>query len=104
MELGLTSFAETYQDPMSGEAMSHGERLRNVIAEVEKAEEVGLDVYGLGEHHRIDMAGSAPAITLAAAAARTVRIRLSSAVIVFSSADPVRTPRGCLSPARAPGP
>jgi probable LLM family oxidoreductase len=91
MELGLTSFAETHPDPMSGEAMSHGERLRNVIAEVEKAEEVGLAVYGLGEHHRIDMAGSAPAITLAAAAARTERIRLSSAVIVLSSADPVRT-------------
>lgn len=91
MELGLTSFAETHPDPMSGEAISHGERLRNVIAEVEKAEEVGLDVYGLGEHHRIDMAGSAPAITLAAAAARTERIRLSSAVIVLSSADPVRT-------------
>ena len=91
MELGFTSFAETHPDPMSGEAMSHGERLRNVIAEVEKAEEVGLDVYGLGEHHRIDMAGSAPAITLAAAAARTERIRLSSAVIVLSSADPVRT-------------
>ena len=91
MELGLTSFAETHPDPMDGVAMSHGERLRNVIAEVEKAEEVGLDVYGLGEHHRVDMAGSAPAITLAAAAARTERIRLSSAVIVLSSADPVRT-------------
>ncbi len=55
------------------------------------AEAVGLDVYGLGEHHRPDMAASAPAITLAAAAARTQRIRLSSAVIVLSSADPVRT-------------
>lgn len=91
MELGLTSFAETHPDPVTGEAMDAGERLRNVIAEVEKAEEVGLDVYGLGEHHRIDMAASAPAITLAAAAARTERIRLSSAVIVLSSADPVRT-------------
>jgi probable LLM family oxidoreductase len=91
MELGLTSFAETHPDPVTGEALSHGERLRNVIAEVEKAEEVGLDVYGLGEHHRVDMAGSAPTITLAAAAARTERIRLSSAVIVLGSADPVRT-------------
>jgi len=91
MELGLTSFAETHPDPVSGEALSHGERLRNVIAEIEMAEEVGLDVYGLGEHHRVDMAASAPAITLAAAAARTERIRLSSAVIVLSSADPVRT-------------
>lgn len=91
MELGLTSFAETHPDPESGEAVGHGERLRNVIAEIETAESVGLDVYGLGEHHRVDMAASAPAITLAAAAARTERIRLSSAVIVLSSADPVRT-------------
>ncbi len=90
-ELGLTSFAETHQNPATGVATSHGERLRQVIAEVEKAEEVGLEVYGLGEHHRVDMAASAPAITLAAAAARTERIRLSSAVIILSSADPIRT-------------
>ena len=91
MELGLTSFAETHPDPATGKPMSHGERLRNVIAEIELAERVGLDVYGLGEHHRIDMAASAVAVTLGAAAARTSRIRLSSAVIVLSSADPVRT-------------
>jgi alkanesulfonate monooxygenase SsuD/methylene tetrahydromethanopterin reductase-like flavin-dependent oxidoreductase (luciferase family) len=91
MELGLTSFAETPPDTVTGATMSHGERLNNVVAEVEKAEEFGLDVYGLGEHHRFDMAASAPAVTLAAAAARTNRIRLSSAVIVLSSADPVRT-------------
>ncbi len=91
MELGLTSFAETHEDPRTGGTLSHGERLRNVVEEIVKAEEVGLDVYGLGEHHRADMAASAPAITLAAAAARTERIRLSSAVIVLSSADPVRT-------------
>lgn len=91
MELGLTSFAEAHLDPTTGETISHGQRLRNVIEEIEKAEEVGLDVYGLGEHHRIDMAASAPAITLAAAATRTKNIRLSSAVIVLSSADPVRT-------------
>jgi probable LLM family oxidoreductase len=90
-ELGLTSFAETHQNPATGVAIGHGERLRQVIAEVEKAEEVGLEVYGLGEHHRVDMAASAPAITLAAAAARTERIRLSSAVIILSSADPIRT-------------
>ena len=90
-ELGLTSFAETPPDPATGEAIDHGERLRNVVEEIVLAERVGLDVYGLGEHHRIDMAASAPAMTLAAAAARTERIRLSSAVIVLSSADPVRT-------------
>ena len=90
-ELGLTSFAEAPPEPVGGKIVTHGERLRNVVAEIEKADQVGLDVYGLGEHHRIDMAASAPAITLAAAAARTERIRLSSAVIVLSSADPVRT-------------
>jgi probable LLM family oxidoreductase len=87
-ELGLTSFAET----MSGGATSdHGERLRQIVDEIVRADEVGLDVYGLGEHHRADMAASAPAVTLAAAAGLTERIRLSSAVIVLSSADPVRT-------------
>lgn len=91
MEFGLTSFAETHIDPAVGSAISHGERLRNVVDEIVLAEEVGLDVYGLGEHHRIDMAASAVAVTLGAAAARTERIRLSSAVIVLSSADPVRT-------------
>ena len=90
-ELGLTSFAETPPDLESGEIPDHGVRLRNVVDEIVRAEEVGLDVYGLGEHHRVDMAASAPVVTLAAAAARTERIRLSSAVIVLSSADPVRT-------------
>jgi probable LLM family oxidoreductase len=88
MELGLTSFAET---SAAGATADHGERLRQIVAEIEKADQVGLDVYGLGEHHRADMAASAPAITLAAAARTTERIRLSSAVIVLSSADPVRT-------------
>ena len=90
-EIGLTSFAEAPPEPVGGKIITHGERLRNVVAEIVKADQVGLDVYGLGEHHRIDMAASAPAITLAAAAAKTERIRLSSAVIVLSSADPVRT-------------
>ena len=91
MEFGLTSFAETHRDPVTGLAIGHGERLRNVLAEIELAESVGLDVYGLGEHHRVDMAASAVAVVLGAAAARTERIRLSSAVIILSSADPVRT-------------
>jgi probable LLM family oxidoreductase len=91
MELGLTSFAETHADPDTGHSISHGERMRNVVDEIVLAEDVGLDVYGLGEHHRVDMAASAVAVTLGAAAARTKRIRLSSAVIILSSADPVRT-------------
>jgi probable LLM family oxidoreductase len=91
LELGLTSFAEAHRNPVTGDTIDHGERLRDVIAEVELAEQVGLDIYGLGEHHRVDMAASAVAVTLGAAAGRTKRIRLSSAVIVLSSADPVRT-------------
>ena len=91
MELGITTFAETYPDPLTGEKISHGERLRQVLDEIVLAEEVGLDVYGVGEHHRPDFAASAPAVVLAAAAGKTKRIRLTPAVIILSSADPVRT-------------
>ncbi len=91
MELGVTTFAETYPDPDTGLTRGHGERLRQVIEEIEATEAAGLDVYGIGEHHRPDFAASAPAIVLAAAAARTRRIRLTPAVIILSSADPVRT-------------
>ncbi len=91
MELGITTFAETYADPLTGEKVSHGERLRQVLDEIVLAEEVGLEVYGVGEHHRPDFAASSPAVVLAAAAGRTNRIRLSPAVIILSSADPVRT-------------
>ena len=90
MELGITTFAEAYPDPVTGRGTSHGERLRDVVEEIELADQVGLDVYGVGEHHRADFAASAPAIVLAAAAGRTKRIRLTSAVTVLSSADPVR--------------
>ncbi|HET8738786.1 MAG TPA: LLM class flavin-dependent oxidoreductase [Acidimicrobiia bacterium] len=89
MELGITSFAETI--PSYGQpAVSHGERLRQVIEEIEVAERFGLDVYGLGEHHRPDFASSAPAVVLAAAAGRTSRIRLFPAVSILSTDDPVR--------------
>jgi probable LLM family oxidoreductase len=84
MELGIYSFAEVAPGAPSQE------RLRDLVEEVELAEQVGLDVYGLGEHHRPDYAASAPAVVLAAAAARTQRIRLTSAVTVLSSDDPVR--------------
>lgn len=89
MELGLTSFAETIP-PLGGEPTGHGVRLRQVIEEVVTAEEVGLDVYGLGEHHRPDFASSAPAVVLAAAAGKTSRIRLFPAVSILSTDDPVR--------------
>jgi probable LLM family oxidoreductase len=88
MELGITTFADSY--PVDGRPTSHGERLRQVLEEVEVAEQVGLDIYGVGEHHRADFAASAPAIVLAVAAGRTSRITLTSAVTVLSSADPVR--------------
>jgi probable LLM family oxidoreductase len=91
VEIGLSSFAETTPDPVTGAVVSAPQRLREVVEEVELADQVGLDVYGLGEHHRADFAASAPAVVLAAAAARTHRIRLTSAVTVLSSADPVRT-------------
>src|SRR3954449_256688 len=90
MEIGLTSFAETTPDPRTGEKPGSAQRLRELIEEIVLADQVGLDVFGLGEHHRPDFAASAPAVVLAAAAARTERIRLSSAVTVLSSDDPVR--------------
>lgn len=90
MELGITTFAETYPDPVTGETVSHAERLRQVLAEARLTEEVGLDVYGIGEHHRPDFASSAPAVVLAAVAGMTDRIRLTPAVTILSSDDPVR--------------
>lgn len=89
MELGITSFAETIPSH-GGDVVGHGERLRQIIEEIEVAESVGLDVYGLGEHHRPDFASSAPAVVLAAAAGKTSRIRLFPAVSILSTDDPVR--------------
>jgi probable LLM family oxidoreductase len=90
MELGIYSFGETGYDPATGQQQGAGQRLRDLVEEIVLAEEVGLDVFGLGEHHRPDYVVSAPAVVLAAAAARTKRIRLTSAVTVLSSEDPVR--------------
>ncbi len=90
MELGIYSFAEATPDPETGETMAADQRLREVVAEIEAADEAGLDVYGIGEHHRPDYTSSAPAVVLAAGAARTRHIRLTSAVTVISSDDPVR--------------
>lgn len=90
MEIGITTFAETYPDPATGDTPTHGERIRQVLAEARLADEVGLDIYAIGEHHRPDFAVSSPATVLAAVAATTDRIRLSPAVTVLSSDDPVR--------------
>ncbi len=90
MELGLYTFADVMASPESGETISPAQRLRNLIEEIELADQVGLDVFGVGEHHRPEYAVSAPAVVLAAAAERTKKIRLTSAVTVLSSDDPVR--------------
>lgn len=90
MELGITTFGERFPDPATGHLVSEEQRLRDLLEEVVLADQVGLDVYAVGEHHRRDFVVSAPAVVLAAAAARTSRIRLASAVTVLSSDDPVR--------------
>ncbi len=90
MELGIYTFAERTPDPATGHTVSAHRRLRDLVEEMELADQVGLDVFGLGEHHRPDFAASAPAVALAAGAERTSRIRLTSAVSVISSDDPVR--------------
>jgi probable LLM family oxidoreductase len=88
MQIGIDSFAAAYDD--ASLAVNASDRLRNLVEQIEYADEVGLDVFGIGEHHRREYLDSAPAVILGAAAARTHRIRLTSAVTVLSSADPVR--------------
>jgi probable LLM family oxidoreductase len=90
MELGIYTFAELTPDARTGKTVSPAQRLRDLMEEIELADQVGLDVFGVGEHHRPDFAVSAPAVVLAAAAERTKRIKLTSAVTVLSSDDPVR--------------
>ena len=88
MQIGIDSFAAAHTD--ASRAISPSERLRDLLEEIELADQVGLDSFGIGEHHRKEFLDSAPVVILAAAAARTQRIRLTSAVTVLSSADPVR--------------
>lgn len=90
MEIGIDSFAAILPDPATGRLPSPTDRMAELIEEVVVADRVGLDVFGIGEHHRGEFLDSAPAIILAAAASRTSRIRLTSAVTVLSAADPVR--------------
>ena len=90
MQIGIDSFAAAIPDPETGRAIDPSERLRNLVEEIELADQAGLDVFGVGEHHREEFLDSAPTIILAAAAGRTKNIRLSSAVTVLSAADPVR--------------
>src|SRR5262245_50527184 len=88
MQVGVDSFAAAYDDASLAESGS--DRLRNLVVQIEHADEVGLDVFGIGEHHRREYLDSAPSMILAAAAGRTSRIRLTSAVTVLSADDPVR--------------
>ncbi|MCB0183659.1 MAG: LLM class flavin-dependent oxidoreductase, partial [Caldilineaceae bacterium] len=89
-ELGVYSFVERTMDPKTGELISPTQRMQNLLETAELADQVGLDVFAIGEHHRPDYVSSAPVPILAAAAARTKSIRLSTAVTVLSSDDPVR--------------
>src|SRR5690349_7000802 len=90
MELGLYTFVEATPDSKTGALITPEQRMANLMEEVALADEVGLDVFGIGEHHRPDYIVSSPAVVLGAAAVRTKRIRLTSAVTVLSSDDPVR--------------
>jgi probable LLM family oxidoreductase len=90
MQIGIDSFAAAISDPATGLTLSAVERMQHLLEEIELADQVGLDVFGIGEHHRAEFLDSAPAVILAAAAARTRNIRLTSAVTVLSAADPVR--------------
>ncbi|MGY6500684.1 MAG: LLM class flavin-dependent oxidoreductase [Acidimicrobiales bacterium] len=90
MQIGIDSFAAVVSDPKSGETLSAADRVANLLEEIEVADRVGIDVFGIGEHHRKEYLDSAPTLILAAAAARTEQIRLTSAVTVLSADDPVR--------------
>lgn len=91
MELGISSFGDVRPDGVAGKAIHAHRRMQELLEEIKLADEVGLDVFALGEHHRPDFVISAPEVILAAAASITKTIKLSSAVTVLSSADPVRT-------------
>src|SRR5713226_5871320 len=90
MQIGIDSFAAAISDPATGLTLSSVERMHHLLEEIELADRVGLDVFGIGEHHRAEFLDSAPVVILSAAATRTKNIRLTSAVTVLSAADPVR--------------
>jgi probable LLM family oxidoreductase len=90
MQIGVDSFGAVISDPATGLTISSVQRMQNLLEEIKLADEVSLDVFGIGEHHRAEFLDSAPAVILAAAATRTKNIRLTSAVTVLSAADPIR--------------
>src|ERR1700680_3838846 len=90
MQIGVDSFGAVISDPATGITLTPVQRMQNLLEEIVLADQVGLDVFGIGEHHRSEFVDSAPVVTVGAAATRTKNIRLSSAVTVLSAADPVR--------------
>jgi len=88
MQIGIDSFAAAISDPATGLTLSPVKRMHHLLEEIELADKVGLDVFGIGEHHRAEFLDSAPVVVLSAAAARTENIRLTSAVTVLSASDP----------------
>src|SRR5258705_1972376 len=90
MQIGIDRFAAAISAPATGATLSPVERMHDLLEEIEVADRVGLDVFGIGEHHRAEFLDSAPVVILSAAAARTKNIRLTSAVTVLSASDPVR--------------
>src|SRR6476469_2729664 len=90
MRIGIDSFVSTVTDPGTGVDVSPVERVEHLLEDLERADQVGRDTYGIGDHHRREFMDSAPSVLLAAAAARTTTIRLNSAVAVLSATDPVR--------------
>ena len=90
MQIGVDSFGAVISDPATGLTLSPIQRMQNLLEEIVLADQVGLDVFGIGEHHRSEFVDSAPVVILGAAATRTRNIRLTSAVTVLSAADPVR--------------
>jgi alkanesulfonate monooxygenase SsuD/methylene tetrahydromethanopterin reductase-like flavin-dependent oxidoreductase (luciferase family) len=89
MELGVYTFGDLTPDPETGRTISAGERYREILAAAKFAEDVGLDVFAIGEHHRLDLPISSPPVVMAAIAGATKRIRLASAVTILSTSDPV---------------
>ena len=90
MQIGVDSFGAVISDPATGLTVSARQRMDNLLDEIVVADQVGLDAFGIGEHHRSEFVDSAPPVILGAAATRTKNIRLTSAVTVLSAADPVR--------------
>lgn len=90
MEIGIYTLGDLCADPATGQTISAAQRVQEIIRAAELADEAGLDVFGVGEHHRLDYAISSPSVVLAAIAQRTKRIKLTSATTVLSTVDPVR--------------